>query len=156
MAGDEITEAISDQYLLDFPVAERSKRDIVCKGKAVVTDILGFDREVTIEEMIHHIYTPIEQLAASIAEEILCLNSKAPKAVMLIGGGSLTPKLPKLNDQLQLVKKKQQPFIFQDIFRFIEFSTEKTRGNYRLLKNGLTTSFDAEIHHGDQLAIEWF
>ncbi len=125
MAGDEITEAISDQYLLDFPVAERSKRDIVCKGKAVVTDILGFDREVTIEEMIHHIYTPIEQLAASIAEEILCLNSKAPKAVMLIGGGSLTPKLSKLNDQLQLVKKSNNPLFFKIFFVLLNFPRRK-------------------------------
>ena len=28
VAGDEVTEAISDQYLLDFPLAEQAKREL--------------------------------------------------------------------------------------------------------------------------------
>ena len=37
----------------------------------------------------------IENLAKAIGEEILRLNNNvAPKAVMLVGGGSLTPNLP--------------------------------------------------------------
>src|SRR5699024_10663995 len=42
VAGDKITEAISDEYLLDFQVAEKTKRDIVSHGEASVHDILGF------------------------------------------------------------------------------------------------------------------
>ena len=29
IAGDEVTEAISDQYLLDFPMAEKAKRELI-------------------------------------------------------------------------------------------------------------------------------
>ena len=29
IAGDEVTEAISDHYLLDFPMAEKAKRELL-------------------------------------------------------------------------------------------------------------------------------
>lgn len=92
-AGDEITEAISDYYLLDFNDAERVKREITEIGQATVSDILGFETEITEEELSKNIRDTIEELATSIANEIIELNKRAPKAVMLVGGGSLTPRL---------------------------------------------------------------
>ncbi|SFM09133.1 cell division protein FtsA [Gracilibacillus orientalis] len=94
-AGDEITEAISDHYLLDFNQAEDFKKEITLHKKATVSDILGFEQEVTYEELIEHISPPVDELARSISEEIIALNGKAPKAVMLVGGGSQTPELAK-------------------------------------------------------------
>ncbi|MFD2446431.1 pilus assembly protein PilM [Bacillus sp. CGMCC 1.16607] len=96
IAGDEITEAISDQYLLDFPFAETAKRELYTNDSVVIQDILGFETEVTKEEMIQQISPSLDRLANSICEEILQLNNqKSPKAVMLVGGGSQTPELPK-------------------------------------------------------------
>lgn len=96
VAGDEITEAISDQLLLDFPLAEKAKRDLYNNDKITVTDILGFETELQKQEVIEQISTSIDKLAAAITQEILLLNGdRAPKAVMLVGGGSLTPELPK-------------------------------------------------------------
>lgn len=94
-AGDEITEAISDQYLLDFPLAEMAKRQINTSDRITVTDILGFETEIPKEEVISQISSAIDRLASSICDEIFQLNGqKSPKAVMLVGGGSLTPELP--------------------------------------------------------------
>lgn len=96
IAGDEITEAISDQYLLDFPLAEKAKRDLHTNDSIQITDILGFETEVSSEEVVSQISPAIDRLASSICEEILTLNNhKSPKAIMLVGGGSLTPELPK-------------------------------------------------------------
>ncbi len=96
MAGDEITEAISDAYLLDFPLAEQAKRDLHTKETITITDILGFETEVPREQMIATISEAIDRLADAISKEILRLNNhQSPKAVMLVGGGSLTPELPK-------------------------------------------------------------
>jgi cell division protein FtsA len=95
IAGDEITEAISDQYLLDFPLAENAKRELYAKDSIQIIDILGFESDVPKEDVINEISPSIERLASSICNEILLLNNqKAPKAVMLVGGGSLTPELP--------------------------------------------------------------
>ncbi|HEY4600199.1 MAG TPA: cell division protein FtsA [Cerasibacillus sp.] len=104
IAGDEVTEAISDHYLLDFPEAEQMKRQIVNDGEATVTDILGFQTQVTLDELNEQINNTVDELAQAIAEEILTLNKRPPRAIMLIGGGSLTPLLPKL-----LAQKLQLP-----------------------------------------------
>lgn len=96
VAGDEITEAISDQYLLDFPLAEKAKRELSDHDTITITDILGFETQISREEVINQINPALDHLADSICSEILRLNNKqSPKAVMLIGGGSLTPELPK-------------------------------------------------------------
>jgi cell division protein FtsA len=108
IAGDEITEAISDHYLLDFPLAEKAKRELSTNETVTITDILGFETEVPREEMIAAISDAIDKLAHAISEEILLLNNgKPPKAVMLVGGGSLTPELPKrLAEKLQLPENR--------------------------------------------------
>ncbi|MED4698586.1 pilus assembly protein PilM [Lysinibacillus capsici] len=93
-AGDEITEALSDHYLLDFPVAEEAKRQLQTSEEILIQDILGFDQFYPKEEVFLAIEPAVKQLAKSIGEEILRLNNRvAPKAVMLVGGGSLTPNL---------------------------------------------------------------
>jgi cell division protein FtsA len=108
IAGDEITEAISDHYLLDFPLAEKAKRELRTHDFVTITDILGFKTEVSREEMIAAISESIDKLASAISNEILALNNqKPPKAVMLVGGGSLTPELPKrLAAKLQLPENR--------------------------------------------------
>lgn len=97
IAGDEITEAISDYLLLDFPLAEATKRKLINHDVVTVTDILGFETEISKDEIIMHIKPALERLAQAISDEILALNNgKSPKAVMLVGGGSQTPLLPQL------------------------------------------------------------
>ncbi|MBY0124128.1 cell division FtsA domain-containing protein [Bacillus sp. S/N-304-OC-R1] len=96
VAGDEITEALSDQLLLDFPLAEKAKRELLEHDLIKVTDILGFETEIAKDEILKSISPALDKLASSICNEILCLNNQqSPKAVMLVGGGSLTPELPK-------------------------------------------------------------
>ncbi len=103
VAGDEITEAISDHYLLDFPMAEQAKKNIVRNGQDTVQDILGFETTITYEILVKDIKQSLEKLADSISTEILELNSKSPKAIMLVGGGSLTPNITTaLANKLQL------------------------------------------------------
>ncbi|MFC5604458.1 cell division protein FtsA [Sporosarcina koreensis] len=95
VAGDEITEALSNHYLLDFPVAEIAKRSLATEESITISDILGFEQQVPTSEVTAIIKPSIEKLASSIADEIKRLNQKSPQAVMVVGGGSLTPLLPK-------------------------------------------------------------
>lgn len=93
-AGDEITEALSDHYLLDFPIAEQTKRKLHTEDEILIQDILGFDQYFPRNDVINTIQPSIEQLASAISSEILRLNNQnTPKAVMLVGGGSLTPRI---------------------------------------------------------------
>ncbi len=94
-AGDEITEALSDHYLLDFPVAEIAKRQLSTEENVVISDILGFEQTYPKEEVVKAIHHSVQSLAQAIGSELLRLNNQTPpKAVMLVGGGSLTPNLP--------------------------------------------------------------
>ncbi|MFS0555343.1 cell division protein FtsA [Brevibacillus sp. 179-C9.3 HS] len=93
VAGDEITDALMNAFLMDFPMAEEVKRLLSTQESVTFTDILGMDHTMSAAEVTSAIEADIQQLADKIAFKILELNGKAPQAVMLIGGGSLTPGL---------------------------------------------------------------
>lgn len=93
VAGDEITDALMNAFLLDFPMAEEVKRVLSTAEHVTFTDILGLEQTMSAAEVIAAIDTDIQVLAEKIAFKIMELNGKAPQAVMLIGGGSLTPGL---------------------------------------------------------------
>ncbi|KIL43880.1 pilus assembly protein PilM [Jeotgalibacillus soli] len=96
-AGDEITECLSDHYLLDFHQAETAKRAVQFSSVITIADILGIETEIPQEEIVEVLSPSVQQLAASISEEILRLNNGSPpKAIMLVGGGSQTPLLPEM------------------------------------------------------------
>jgi cell division protein FtsA len=95
MAGDEITEAISEQYLLDFNRAEEVKRQLNSKQEISAVSILGKEEVYMAEEIRQNLQPGIVTLASAIAETILELNNKPPQALLLVGGGSLTSGLDK-------------------------------------------------------------
>ena len=93
-AGDEITDAISQQYLLDFNVAEKLKRDATNGLQCQFADIMGMGYDLPADEVLKPILPNIRNLAEAIALQILELNGhEAPQAIILVGGGSLTPHL---------------------------------------------------------------
>ncbi len=96
LAGDEITEAISQRYLLDFNVAEKVKCNAAGGQDSKFTDILGMQYDLGASDVIGPIMPNIQNLADSIARQVLELNGDSPQAVMLVGGGSQTPGLAAL------------------------------------------------------------
>ena len=96
MAGDEITEAISREYLLDFNIAEDIKRKAADGQDVSFTDILGMSLSLTAEQVVAAIKPGVENLAGAIAKQIIELNGEPPQAVMLVGGGALTPMMSEL------------------------------------------------------------
>ncbi len=96
MAGDAVTEEICTHYLLDFKVGEKVKRDLNIKAELSFKDFLGAKVVVKKEEVLKVIQPVVGKLAQNISREILKLNNDVPQAVILIGGGSLTPMLSEL------------------------------------------------------------
>lgn len=88
IAGDEITETIMRAYLVDFATAEMMKRSIR-EGKSIAyQDILGLEGSVSYEDITAAIREPMERLAQAIAKQVVEVNTAAPSAVFLAGGGS--------------------------------------------------------------------
>lgn len=88
VAGDEITEMIMKEYLVDFSTAESVKAQIDLQQEVTFTDILGFEHTVSQEELLLTIQSASEVLCREIADKILEVNGSAPSALFLAGGGS--------------------------------------------------------------------
>jgi cell division protein FtsA len=108
MAGDEVTEAIANACLVDFNTAERMKREAAEKESVSYIDVLGFENEVSSEELFKVVVPVVEKISQEIASRIVELNGgKAPNALFLVGGGSHTPKLrDMLADKLGLTAQR--------------------------------------------------
>ena len=96
IAGDEITEALMETFLLDFTVAEEVKRKLNSGKDIKFVDILGMSNTLKATDIVENIVPQVKNLAAKIAEKIISLSPKPVQAVLCIGGGSLTPKIPEL------------------------------------------------------------
>lgn len=94
IAGDEITEKIAQEYLVDFNTAEKIKLAITSGNSSIkYTDILGKKREISSKQALEVLQPSIDLLAFSISDKIMEFNQKPPNAVFLIGGGSQVPGL---------------------------------------------------------------
>lgn len=93
LAGDELTEYLASQYLLDFDTAEYAKRLLTEQDQIEVSDILGNPLHLSSKELQQEIKPLIDEMTAEIARQIIDLNQKVTDAVVCVGGGSLTPSL---------------------------------------------------------------
>ncbi len=99
IAGDEITEALSNKYLLPFTAAERIKIKLTTEEYVQTRDILGNKVTISQEEYMKTIYPIVDELTSKIAEKIINLGGTPPRAVILVGGGSRTPLIRTLLSQ---------------------------------------------------------
>ncbi|RII35314.1 cell division protein FtsA [Clostridium chromiireducens] len=104
MAGDEITETIVQEYLVDFNTAENIKRSIVEEKEVTYIDVLGMENTLLSENVFKLINSIVTKTAEEISKKILELNGgKAPSAVFLVGGGAHTPGiLEAISEKLNL------------------------------------------------------
>lgn len=93
VAGDEVTEALSERYLLDFTAGEKVKRLIGLQESVTFVDILGAWHTVSSRDLTAACLPAVESMARQIGERILALNGGSPQAVILVGGGSQSPGL---------------------------------------------------------------
>ncbi|MDP4179004.1 MAG: cell division FtsA domain-containing protein [Bacillota bacterium] len=88
VAGDEVTEVIAKNFLVDFNTAEKMKKEADSKEIIEYIDVLGLENQVSKEDILKVIKPVVDKIADEIASKILYLNNgKAPNAVFLVGGG---------------------------------------------------------------------
>lgn len=103
-AGDEVTESVMKEFLVDFPTAEMIKRG---KGDFSFKDILGNVHSINEKAVLEVIEPIVQNIALKIGERILELNERPPEVVICIGGGSLTPFLKeKLSNILNIPESR--------------------------------------------------
>lgn len=94
LAGDEITEAIAQNYLVDFNTAEIMKKQCSTEKEINYLDIFGLENKLISEDLIKYISPYVRKISEEVCSNIIELNAgKAPSAVFLVGGGAYTPNL---------------------------------------------------------------
>ena len=123
VAGDEITEAIMKEYLVDFETAERIKARIPLEDELTFSNILGIQQSVSQAQILQSIQHTSSLLCKEIADKILEINGGAPSALFLAGGGS---KLAGLKDELTktLGMDESRVAIAGNYFHASAYSTE--------------------------------
>lgn len=108
-AGDELTEVIAREYLLDFKSADKLKVETSKKKKSITyKDIMGITKHVTPKAVIDMVAPVVEDITGKIAEKIIELNGgKSVSAVFIVGGGGkIQGFAEKLADHLGIVKER--------------------------------------------------
>jgi len=128
VAGDEITETIMKEYLVDFGAAEQIKAELETKEEVLYTDILGLEHKASKEDILKHIEGASEHLCKEISEKVLEVNGGAPSALFLAGGGS---KLAGLKEGLTAALKmdKNRVAVAGNNFRANAYSDEYDLNN---------------------------
>ncbi|MCK8059628.1 MULTISPECIES: cell division protein FtsA [unclassified Fusibacter] len=91
VAGDELTEALVQKYLLDFDTAEALKTNLNKSEEQIFSDIVGIPHKKSTDEIILELENDAQRVAEKIAARVIEANGGVPSAVFLIGGGCQVP-----------------------------------------------------------------
>ena len=107
VAGDEITETIMKEYLVDFKTAETIKMNLETEEELSFKDILGFEQTVKKEDLLLCIQETAGNLCKEISSKIIEVNGGPPSALFLAGGGSkVTGLKDEITKALQMESKR--------------------------------------------------
>ena len=87
IAGDEITESLMRQYLINFSTAERMKMQLE-EPTITYRDVLGLEQTVPAPQVREALMGSAKSLAPEIAQRVVDINGASPSAMFLAGGGS--------------------------------------------------------------------
>lgn len=87
-AGDELTEVIVQEYLVDFATAEQIKVDSTTQEDISYEDIMSITHHISAKEVWNLTEPVMERLTTEAAEKIKELNGgKSVSAAFIVGGG---------------------------------------------------------------------
>lgn len=108
-AGDELTEEIATQYLLDFRSADKLKIDASSTQEMVsYTDIMGITHQITPKEVAETVAPVIDDITGKVATKIVELNGGKPVSAVFVvgGGGKINGFTDMLADKLGIVRER--------------------------------------------------
>jgi len=88
MAGDELTEVLVHEFLVDFATAESIKRASTEGGEITYEDIMGISHTIKSEDVWKLTDPVMNKIAGEVSEKIKELNGdKSVSAAFVVGGG---------------------------------------------------------------------
>lgn len=87
-AGDELTELIVQQYLVDFQTAEKMKLASSSEDEVTYEDIMSISHTIPSKEIWELVAPTVEKITSEVAAKIMELNGdKTVSACFVVGGG---------------------------------------------------------------------
>lgn len=107
-AGDELTETIVHECLVEFKVAEEIKRAALQEEEIHYVDIMGLEQTISPEKVRSLFADAEDRITKEIADKIVELNGgKSVSAVFVVGGGGkVTGFTDKLADYLGISRQR--------------------------------------------------
>ncbi|WP_251859731.1 rod shape-determining protein [Clostridium sp. Marseille-Q2269] len=130
LAGDEVTESIVQNYLVDFETAEKIKKQCTQSQTVEYIDVLGLSNKIPSKEVQKVIEPVVRKISQEIGNKIIEINGeKSPNAVFLVGGGAHTPLLKeflceKLNIPLERAAVKDREAVIDCSIDNSKFGSE--------------------------------
>lgn len=149
LAGDEITEALADHFLLDFKTAENLKLQLTAKKpRYKCKDIIGNVVQANPEKILEVIDPVLDEITGNIVKAILHYNQKPPRALFCVGGGSRTPLLrEKLSQKMGLPLERVSIRDFKTLNRMV-YPGRKLKGPEAVTPMGIALSALGEKFFG--------
>ena len=121
-AGDELTELIVQNYLVDFNTAEKMKLESNSLDKIDYEDILLLPHTVSAQEIWDLVAPTLDNIATEVAEKIKELNGgKSVSACFVVGGGGKMHGFTELlAEKLGLIKERVA-LRGEEVLRQVEF-----------------------------------
>ena len=121
-AGDELTELIVQNYLVDFNTAEKMKLESNSLDKIDYEDILLLPHTVSAQEIWDLVTPTLDNIATEVAEKIKELNGgKSVSACFVVGGGGKMHGFTELlAEKLGLIKERVA-LRGEEVLRQVEF-----------------------------------
>lgn len=88
VAGDSLTDEISQQCLVEFAQAEKIKCGIESSDSVEYEDVMGLTQTISKEEVLGFLHDKIEDMTTKVSDRITELNGDKPvSAIFVVGGG---------------------------------------------------------------------
>lgn len=107
-AGDELTELIVQQYLVDFKTAEAMKMASTSEEQVTYEDIMSISHTIPSEEIWELLAPAVERITGEVSQKIKELNGdKTVSACFVVGGGGKVHGFTeKLAEKLELPNER--------------------------------------------------
>ena len=127
-AGDELTEAIMQRYLVEFSVAEKIKLACLKKKTVSYKDIMGISHKISTEEIKEALKENVAFITKNIADKIIELNGgKTVSAVFVVGGGGKIPGFVEALAKNLELSQERVALRGEEVLREVKFLPEKIK-----------------------------
>lgn len=133
-AGDEITEKIAKNYLVDFKTAEEIKMTCLNSDTVTYKDIMGLSFTIDTKEVLDVVADTVQMITKNVASKIIELNGDKPvSAVFVVGGGGKLPGFTKYLAEYLDLPKERVALRGEEVMGDVEFLEESVKKDSTLV-----------------------